>query len=124
MINEWRSISSAPTHGKIIVLAQEILDDPTKVPDDFKPLDPLITITSYHPDGGFTVCEIRKTTHWIPLPKIPRIFFKGSEPKYEIDPFDYNKIIPEIESLKVENHRLKIFLEKIQTEIENNLKKE
>lgn len=127
MMNEWRPINSAPKNGKIIVLAQEIL--PEKLPENFKIqevklLEPVIGITSYHEDAGFCICEIRQTTHWLPLPKIPRMFFDHQK-KFNStneEPYDYNTIIPEIDLLRRKNHTLMTFLEKIKQEIDNNIK--
>lgn len=50
-----RPMKDAPHDRHILVLAL----------DKEGMLDPLLTETHWHPDGGFTVCELRQEYAWI-----------------------------------------------------------
>ena len=65
---EWRPIESAPRDGtRVLVYAPP--PDPAKWHGST--LGSLICAVKYHADGGWCVCEIRKATHWQPLPPAP-----------------------------------------------------
>lgn len=67
--DSWRPIETAPRDGTR-VLVYACVRDPSHwiIGGD---LPPFQCVTSYHPDGGWTVCEIREATHWRPLPPPP-----------------------------------------------------
>ena len=39
--------------------------------EEMRDLLPFQCVTSYHPDGGWCVCEVREATHFRPLPAGP-----------------------------------------------------
>jgi hypothetical protein len=59
-VKEWQPIETAPKDCDVLVYAAES-----------DGLPGFITISRWHSDAGFCVCEIREATHWQPLPPPP-----------------------------------------------------
>lgn len=71
MTTDWQPIETAPTDGtKVLIYAQDPCP-PLQPGDPWKLLPPFMAVVAYHPDGGWTVCELRIATHWMPLPEPP-----------------------------------------------------
>jgi hypothetical protein len=60
-MSDWRPIETAPQDGSLVIVwaAQR------------EGLPGFVTCCSYHPDGGWCVCELREVTLWQPLPEAP-----------------------------------------------------
>lgn len=67
---QWRPIEEAPKDGTE-VLVYAWLNPPEKLHESVRDLPPYIGFTSYHPDAGWLVCEIREVTHFMQLPAPP-----------------------------------------------------
>jgi hypothetical protein len=63
---EWQPIETAPMDGTIVwIITDSIYDGgPGTIG-----LKPILCLASYHPDGGWTVDELRQATHWMPYQK-------------------------------------------------------
>lgn len=63
-----RPMSEAPKDGsEIIVYATDTVSSGYAKGD---PIPPMWSVTSYHPDAGFCVCELREPIGWLPLPEV------------------------------------------------------
>lgn len=62
---EWRPIEEAPRDGELVEVYAPS-PNPAKWHDDVCTLPPIVTLARWHPDAGYTVCEIREVTHWRP----------------------------------------------------------
>ena len=61
-MSDWKPIETAPTDGtEVLVYAS---------PSDG--LEGFQCVVSLHKDAGRCVCELRKATHWMPLPAPPK----------------------------------------------------
>lgn len=67
-VSPWMPIETAPRDGTtILVLAQDI------AAGDHDRLPPIVASTHYHRHAGFTICDIRYETHWMPMPELPNV---------------------------------------------------
>ena len=67
---QWQPIETAPRDGtRVLVYAR--LDPPEKWHEALRDIPPVMAVASWHPDGGWCVCEVRDATHWMPLPAPP-----------------------------------------------------
>jgi len=53
---EWQPIESAPRDGTVIEVYAPSREG----------LRPMVSLCEWHPDAGFTICELRYVTHWKP----------------------------------------------------------
>jgi hypothetical protein len=60
-MSEWQPIETAPMDGRTVLVWASPYDD----------LPGFQTTARYHPDAGWCVDELRKATHWMPLPEPP-----------------------------------------------------
>jgi hypothetical protein len=58
----WRPIETAPRDGTLILVYATAGQHG---------LPELYSLCSWHEQAGFCICELRKPTHWMPLPKPP-----------------------------------------------------
>ena len=57
----WRPIETAPRDGTLCMVWAAPYQD----------LNGFVTWCAYHEDGGWCIDELRKVTHWMPLPDGP-----------------------------------------------------
>lgn len=63
--SDWRPIETAPTDGTEVRVKASVVD-PERWHPAFRDLPEFETDAAYHPDAGWTVCEVREATHWKP----------------------------------------------------------
>lgn len=58
---KWRPIKTVPKDGTRVLIYVSA----------YETLPGFITVAYYHSEGGWCADELRRTTHWMPLPKPP-----------------------------------------------------